>query len=193
MDCSDYSFATSLRYTHASMKLYKLLLWTLACIWAAVSATGAAAQWQWLDKDGRKVFSDQAPPAEVPEKNIIKRPRWLNSPERQDEALESPDEQAEQANAAKKPPEVKTGADKELEKAKAKAEEQEAAKKKAEERKRAEQRADNCKRAKQSQQLLTSEQRLSHMNEKGETEEMDEKTRAKELKRAQEAIKASCT
>ena len=26
----------------------------------------AAAQWQWLDKDGHKVFSDRAPPPETP-------------------------------------------------------------------------------------------------------------------------------
>ena len=46
------------------MKPHKLLLLALACTWA----TGAFAQWQWLDKDGRKVFSDRPPPSEVPEK-----------------------------------------------------------------------------------------------------------------------------
>ncbi|MFX6884193.1 DUF4124 domain-containing protein, partial [Acinetobacter baumannii] len=35
---------------------------------------GAAAQWQWIDKDGRKVFSDRPPPQEIPEKNILKQP-----------------------------------------------------------------------------------------------------------------------
>ena len=41
---------------------------------ACLIALTATAQWQWLDKDGRKVYSDRAPPADVLEKNIVKRP-----------------------------------------------------------------------------------------------------------------------
>ena len=52
------------------MKMHKLLLLAVACTWAL----GAAAQWQWIDKDGRKVFSDRPPPAEVPAKSILKQP-----------------------------------------------------------------------------------------------------------------------
>ena len=37
------------------MKMHKLLLLAVACTWAM----GATAQWQWTDKDGRKVFSDR--------------------------------------------------------------------------------------------------------------------------------------
>ena len=44
---------------------------------ACLAALTAAAQWQWLDKDGRKVYSDRAPPADVLEKNIVKRPGGL--------------------------------------------------------------------------------------------------------------------
>jgi hypothetical protein len=32
------------------------------------------AQWQWIDKDGRKVYSDRSPPSDIQEKNILKRP-----------------------------------------------------------------------------------------------------------------------
>ncbi len=35
---------------------------------------GAHAQWQWIDKDNKKVYSDQAPPPEVPEDKILHRP-----------------------------------------------------------------------------------------------------------------------
>ena len=35
---------------------------------------GCHAQWQWIDKDNKKVFSDQAPPSEIPDKNILRRP-----------------------------------------------------------------------------------------------------------------------
>ena len=52
------------------MKTHKLLLLAVACTWAV----GAAAQWQWIDKDGRKVFSDRPPPQEIPEKSILKQP-----------------------------------------------------------------------------------------------------------------------
>ena len=40
----------------------------------AAMAAPALAQWQWIDNTGRKVFSDTAPPASVPDKNILKRP-----------------------------------------------------------------------------------------------------------------------
>ncbi|WP_157774172.1 DUF4124 domain-containing protein [Paracidovorax citrulli] len=39
------------------MKLHRLLVLACACSWAL----GASAQWQWIDKDGRKVFSDRPP------------------------------------------------------------------------------------------------------------------------------------
>ena len=37
-------------------------------------ALSALAQWQWIDKDGHKVFSDRSPPPEINEKDILKRP-----------------------------------------------------------------------------------------------------------------------
>ena len=57
------------RYTRA-MKLLRLTLLGLAL---ALPAAGFA-QWQWIDKDGRKVFSDRPPPADVPDKNILSQP-----------------------------------------------------------------------------------------------------------------------
>jgi len=52
------------------MKMHRFLLAAAACCFC-LSAT---AQWQWLDKDGRKVFSDRPPPADVPDKNILAQP-----------------------------------------------------------------------------------------------------------------------
>ena len=37
-------------------------------------ASTAFAQWGWTEKDGRRVFSDQAPSIDVPDKSIFKRP-----------------------------------------------------------------------------------------------------------------------
>ena len=50
------------------MKSLRLLLLAAACAMPAL----ALAQWQWIDKDGRKVFSDRPPPADVPESKILK-------------------------------------------------------------------------------------------------------------------------
>ncbi len=39
-----------------------------------LAAGSAFAQWGWTDEAGKKQFSDQPPPAVVPEKNVFKRP-----------------------------------------------------------------------------------------------------------------------
>ena len=53
------------------MKLIQTLIFSVACV-VSFSAT---AQWQWVDKDGRKVFSDTPPPSDIPESKILRRPR----------------------------------------------------------------------------------------------------------------------
>ena len=50
----------------------------LACAFRAL----CLAQWQWIDKDGRKVFSDRAPPPDIPAKNILKQPVGGHGPPR---------------------------------------------------------------------------------------------------------------
>ena len=46
----------------------------LALVAGSTIAFSAMAQWQWIDKDGRKVFSDRLPPVEIQDKDILKRP-----------------------------------------------------------------------------------------------------------------------
>ncbi|MBF9265764.1 DUF4124 domain-containing protein, partial [Paracidovorax cattleyae] len=60
------------------MKFHRLLVLACACSWAL----GASAQWQWIDKDGRKVFSDRPPPTDVPARNILKQPGGAPPPPR---------------------------------------------------------------------------------------------------------------
>ena len=50
----------------------QLAIITLALL--SVLPLTASAQWSWIDKEGRRVFSDRAPPGDVPEKDIRKRP-----------------------------------------------------------------------------------------------------------------------
>ncbi|MBS0467639.1 MAG: DUF4124 domain-containing protein [Proteobacteria bacterium] len=166
------------------MKLHKLLLVTLACVWA----TGALAQWQWVDKDGRKVFSDRPPPADVPEKNILKQPHMGNKP-RAPVAADAPTgtETPVTTQASASP-----GKDKQLEDNKAKAEAAEAAKKKAEEERVAKVRADNCARARLSKVQLAPGRLVASTNAKGERGFMDDATREAELRRADDIIAADC-
>ncbi len=170
--------------TLARMKPYKLVLLALACTWA----TGAFAQWQWVDKDGRKVFSDRPPPQDVPEKNILKQPH-AGSPSRPAAAPQAT------AGADAPPPAQAapgTGKDKQLEENKAKAEAAEAAKKKAEQERQAKVRADNCARAKLAKAQLAPGRLVSHTNANGERSFMDDATRAAELSRADAVIASDC-
>lgn len=169
------------------MNASRLAFFVLTCL-LSLSAT---AQWQWTDKDGRKVFSDRPPPADVLEKDILKRPnaRAPASPGKTDAS------QASVAPAAAQPandaPALK-GIDKELTAKKKKAEEAEAAKRKADEEKRLKAIAENCLRAKRAKATLDSGVRVARTNEKGEREVMDDAARASELERIQTVIASDC-
>jgi len=167
--------------------------------WVSLLSLGAHAQWQWIDKDNKKVFSDQAPPPEVPDKNILRRPgapsARLNfspapaapaSPEATDSAAAAPARAA--ASAAAKP----SGVDKELEEKTRKAEEAEKAKKAAEAQKVAQAKTENCQRARQAKATFDSGIRVARLNAQGEREIMDDKMRATEQQRLQSVIGADC-
>ena len=172
------------------MKLYKLCLVAFACVWSA----GAMAQWQWINKDGRKVFSDRPPPLEIPEKDILRQPNQRIAPV----APVAADAQSAPSSPTSKPAAASSakGTDKVLEERKAKAEaEAEAAKAatdKADQQKLAADRAENCTRAKQAKASLDSGQLMKHTNAKGEQVFMDDASRAAERKRAQSVIDADC-
>lgn len=176
------------------MKMHKLLLLAVACTWAM----GAAAQWQWLDKDGRKVFSDRPPPQEIPEKSILKQPGGGMPRAAAVEAAPAPADgaTATATTGASAPKSAASapggGKDKALEERKAQAEAAEAAKKKAEEEKAAKARADNCSRARQAKLAFDSGRPITQTNAQGERIFLDEPGRTAELKRIEEAIAADC-
>jgi hypothetical protein len=177
--------------------LFKPTLKTLAFILClGVFATAASAQWQWIEKGGRKIFSDRPPPADIAEKDILKRPPGAAKAAAAALAAESAS-QAKPAAAAPAPaskastPKL-SGKDAELEARKKKTDEEEAAKKKAEEEKVAKAKAENCERAKTGLATLQSGVRMSSINAKGEREIYDDAKRASETARAQEAIDLSC-
>ena len=177
------------------MKFTRAVLFGLT--FAAVTA--AHAQYQWVDKDGRRVFSDRPPPADVAPKNIVSQPRGSTAAVvRSAPAAPANEPAAGEASVAAKPaaPAASAapgaGVDKALEEKKKQAEAAEAAKKKAEEQKIAAAKADNCKRAMNAKSSLDSGMRMARMNDKGEREVLDDKMRAEEMKRARDLANADC-
>jgi hypothetical protein len=168
------------------MNLHRVITLGLTCL----VATSALAQWQWTDKDGRKVFSDRAPPADVLDKDILKRPNGRAVPA---QLATTPAESASSTSA--KPsgntPQL-SGVDKELLEKKKLAEDAQAAKKKAEEEKALKAQAENCARAKQAKATFDSGVRVARQNAKGEREVMDDAARAAETKRIQTIIDSDC-
>jgi len=156
----------------------------------------ASAQWQWIDKDGRKVFSDQPPPADLPEKNILKRagspPRVAFAPAPGAAPSDPAPAPSTAARGTATAPAKPTGVDKELEEKTRKAEEAEKAKRAAEEQKVAQAKAENCSRARQGKATLDSGIRVARLNDKGEREIIDDKARANEQQRMQSVIDADC-
>lgn len=144
---------------------------------------GASAQWQWIDKDNKKVFSDQPPPPEVPEDKILRRPA---APSRR-----APPPAAT-TDAAPLAPAALPAGDKALEEKKRQAEQAEKAKQAAEAEKLAKAKADNCSRAKEGKEMMDSGMRVASMNAAGERVIMDDDARAAEQKRLQGVIASDC-
>jgi hypothetical protein len=146
----------------------RALLLVLAC----ALPLAAAAQWQWVDKDGRRVFSDKAPPPDIPAKSILKQPRGRGQPV----VAEPAEPAASAATATAAQPAASglkvSGKDKVLEDKP--------------------QRAENCSRAKNAKATIESGVRLARTNDKGEREIIDDNARAAELQRLQSIIARDC-
>ena len=181
------------------MNKLRPFLVALACLAPVL----AAAQWQWIDKDGRKVFSDRPPPSDIPANKVLKQPSAAAPAAETATATGSATGAAGGAPASTAAatagapaasgavPKL-SGTDKGLEDKKKQAEAAEAAKKKAEEEKFAMAKAENCQRAKQSKASLDSGQRLAKINEKGEKDFLSDQERASEGKRIETVIARDC-
>lgn len=150
------------------------------------SPAQAGMQWKWRDAQGAVQYSDRPPPAGTPDKDILSRPNT---------AARAPKQAADTASAANAQP-VAPGASKptdpELEAKRKKADDEKAAKQKAEDDKVAKQKAENCERARGYKRTLDDGIRIVRNNAKGEREFLDDKARAEEMQRTQEAISANC-
>jgi type IV secretory pathway VirB10-like protein len=168
------------------MKFIRSSLPFLVASFGLVFSLTAAAQYMWLDAAGRKVFSDQPPPANIPAKRVLQQPGKASAtPVASSETEEKP---AAKSVAAEKI----ASKDKDLEAAKKKIEDEETAKKKAEQEKIDAAKAENCKRAKSAKATLDSGMRLAHTNAKGERGFMDDASRKVESKRIEGIIASDC-
>jgi hypothetical protein len=178
-------------YTSPMKILSALASLTLVCMCGT-----ATAQWQWKDKDGRLVFSDTHPPADVVDKDIIKRPIGKPQPvANKDIGKDSGKDTGNgvpEGGAASNAPALPVGVDKDLEAKKKQAVEAEAAKKKAEEDRLAKVRVENCARAKQAMSNLDSGVRISRTNSAGEREVLDDAARSAERTRIQNIMASEC-
>ena len=181
------------------MKRIRLFVVLGLCLaWA-----GVQAQWQWVDKDGRRVFSDRAPPPDIPAKSILKQPggsaRAAATPAANaggSAAAGAPAAATSAAAAASEDaglgaPKL-TGVDKELADKKKQAEAAALAKAKADEERFQKAKADNCERAKANKALMDSGVRVSHTKPNGEREILDDAGRAAELQRIRIVMDTNC-
>jgi hypothetical protein len=156
---------------------------------ALAASQAVFAQYSWIGKDGRRVFSDRPPPADVPQKNVLSQPHGHSGVT----APAAPAQQAASAASVPAAPRPATaGVDKALEEKKKQAEAEEAAKQKAEEQRQAAARADNCRRATSSKASLDSGVRIARTNEAGEREIMNDDQRAAEQERIEKIIATDC-
>lgn len=161
------------------------LIRTLFIAVLSLSGLAAQAQWQWVDNAGRKVFSDQPPPMDIPAKNILKQPAKTAS------LAAAPTAPASAGAAAAAAPQL-SGEDKELVAKKKKAEADALARIKEESDNLAKIKATNCERAKANQALLDSGVRMAVTNAKGEREFLDDAARKGEAQRTRAAIDTNC-
>jgi hypothetical protein len=172
------------------MTLIRTCLLAAACLLPAL----ASAQWQWVDNQGRRVFSDRSPPPEVPAKNILRQPGGAPPPQAgvaeatPAAAVAAASPPAATASGALKP----AGRDAQLEERRKQAEATEVQKKKAQEEAVAATRQENCKLATRAKKTLDAGVRVVQTNDKGEREILDDRQRATEVKRLDAVIAQDC-
>lgn len=158
-------------------------LTSLLALMLALWCGPAAAQYKWKDSRGQLHASDQPPPRDIPEKNVLQRPaaRALST------AVPASASAASAPAATNRPP-----VDPELQQRRVRADQEAKARAKADEDRLAQQRTENCQRARQQLATLDSGTRLVRVNEKGERVVLDDAARASEMAQARNVIASEC-
>lgn len=167
----------------------KILRYCLLASAVATISFSAVAQWQWKDAHGQRVYSDRAPPSDIAEKDILKRPG--SSAKKDLQADKGALATASAAKGAASTPKL-SSTDKGLIEKKRKADEDQAAKRKAADEKVQQAKNDNCARARQAKTTYDSGIRVARINAQGEREVMDDSARSAEINRIQAIISSDC-
>jgi hypothetical protein len=138
----------------------------------------ALAQYVWLDEKGVRQYSDQPPPASVPNSHILKQPGAVVQPA---VSAMSSNEQASTAGAATSQAPM-TMEEREADFRRRRAEQAEKEKKVAEEARQAANRKKNCQRARAYHQALASGERISRTGDNGERSFLTDEQRERELR-----------
>ncbi|MFM8610089.1 MAG: DUF4124 domain-containing protein [Burkholderiaceae bacterium] len=180
-----------------------------ALMLAWVCCAGAHAQWMWLDAQGQRVYSDRAPPPDIPLRNVLRQPsarakpaNAAPTPNDAGTTAQTPAAAATGGTATAPLPATAAsapGRDPTLEARKREQDRIEAERKKAEdERRKAEEaraaatRADNCARVRQSMAVLQSGQRMRVPLANGEMGFMSDDQRGAEMQRLQQLLATEC-
>ncbi len=160
----------------------------LAALTLLLAAPAALAQWVWTDQNKQRHASDRPPPPEVPEKDILQKPRGLANVPAGITTAAASSASAPAAAAS----DAKPKSDPALE-AKRRATEQEKKASEAAEQARANAaRAENCSRARNYLQTLESGVRIVHTNPQGERAVLDDPAREQETQRTRDAVTKEC-
>lgn len=163
-------------------------LWQFAVLALGAASLPALAQWQWVDSAGKTVFSDRAPPPEVPDKAIRKRPSAASAA---NPATAASGPNIMPASVAASAPPIRRTDSALAAKAK-QAEQTELAQRGAQEARLRQARAESCARAKSALAHLASGQRIARSNDRGEREVLDDAARALEQQRLQSVVDTDC-
>lgn len=170
------------------MNVFPVALLCASCLFAAP----VVAQWQWLDEHGRKVFSDRAPPPQVPAERILRQPSAapskaaLPSAANEDPSVAAPAQPLPAGGVSTPPSQPRSPAPAPTPTEPAKAATL------AEEKKQARAREENCTRARAALIGLSDGRLMTHTNSLGERVFMDDATRASERQRIEGLIAESC-
>lgn len=174
---------------HAPHRILAVALPLALLLALALASSPALAQYKWKDSRGQIHISDQPPPRDIPDKDVLQRPkpRRLSSNE-----APGPASAAASAPTARLTMMPSERNDPELEQRRSRAEAELKAQAKADEARAAEIRADNCRRARQHLATLSAGTRLVRTNEKGERMVIDDQLRASEMAQARGVMASDC-
>jgi hypothetical protein len=168
------------------------LLVVLAVAWALP----VAAQWAWKDDNGRLVYSDRPPPANVKPGNIVHQPsRPTATPAPTPTSTPSTTAAASgdtQKTADGTPAAPKSLAEQEMEFRKRQQERADAEKKAQDEQQKAVAKAAECERARGYLKSLDEGIRIARTDASGNREFLDDSQRAAEVQRTRQIVQTTC-